>query len=114
MKRTVFGLVAGGVLLSTVLGWAASNPSGSVEGAVARLGGSDHGLIALSSPADTRFQQVTVIDTERRVMSVYHIDNQTGRIDLMSVRDFSWDLKMEQFNGSDPLPREIRAMVNPP
>ena len=70
------------------------------------------GLIALSSDTADGRQQVTVIDSKTRVMSVYHVDHKTGVIGLKSVRDISADLKMEEFNTDSPLPREIRASLS--
>ena len=57
--------------------------------------------------------QVTLIDVEKRVMSVYHVDRSTGGIELKSVRNFHWDLLIEEFNGVSPLPRDIRALMEP-
>ena len=53
-----------------------------------------------------------MIDVKNRTMSVYHIDRSSGsKIELKSVRNFHWDLLMEEFNGVSPLPREIRALI---
>jgi hypothetical protein len=70
------------------------------------------GLIAVSSDTADGRQQVTVIDSKTRVMSVYHIEHASGAIALKSVRDISADLQMDEFNTASPLPREIRAMIN--
>lgn len=69
-------------------------------------------LIALSSDTAEGHQQVTVIDPKLRVMSVYHVQNETGVISLKSVRSIDADLKMEEFNTESPFPREIRAILN--
>jgi hypothetical protein len=68
--------------------------------------------IALTSDAGEGHQQVTVIDTQSRAMSVYHIDHATGAITLKSVRSIEADLLLDEFNTESPLPREIRAMLN--
>ena len=44
-------------------------------------------------------------------MAVYHIDTTTGEIVLKSVRNIHYDLKMIEFNGTSPLPREIRSLL---
>ena len=59
---------------------------------------------------DTR-QQLTVVDPQMRVVSVYHIDTASGAIVLKSVRNIHWDMQMVEFNGSIPSPREIRALL---
>ncbi|MHB8969044.1 MAG: hypothetical protein ACYC3X_03085 [Pirellulaceae bacterium] len=68
-------------------------------------------LMAFSSEAGSGPAQVTLIDVKTRVMCVYHVDRATGQIELKSVRNFHWDLLMEEFNGVHPLPREIRALL---
>jgi len=68
-------------------------------------------LIALSVEAGDGHQQVTLVDPKLRVMSVYHVDKATGEISLKSVRNFHWDLQMEDYNGDEPSPREIRLLL---
>jgi hypothetical protein len=67
-------------------------------------------MLALAELVDKRFQQVTLIDSKRQVICVYHIELATGKIALRSVRKIEWDLKMTDFNGSRPLPQEIQAL----
>lgn len=55
--------------------------------------------------------QITLIDTKLRVLSVYHIDRVKGTIELMSVRKLEQDLRMEEYNGMRPLPKEIRDLL---
>jgi hypothetical protein len=59
--------------------------------------------------ADGQPQVVTVIDTRQRVMAVYHVDRNSGQITPKSVRNFTWDLQMIEFNSGDPLPQDIRS-----
>ncbi|MEQ8790284.1 MAG: hypothetical protein RIC55_28570 [Pirellulaceae bacterium] len=68
-------------------------------------------LIALSHDLGEGRQQVTVIDPKMRVMAVYHVDPTSGEITLKSVRNIHWDLQMEEFNGVNPSPRDIRALL---
>ena len=68
-------------------------------------------LIAVSSDNPEGPQQITLIDPQSQVMGVYHVERATGRISLKSVRRIQWDLKMDEFNGASPLPREIQAML---
>ncbi|MBP90919.1 MAG: hypothetical protein CMJ64_30110 [Planctomycetaceae bacterium] len=69
-------------------------------------------LIALNSDVEDGRQQVVVIDAKSRVMSVYHIEHETGVISLKSVRSIEADLLMDEFNTGNPLPREIRAILD--
>jgi hypothetical protein len=45
------------------------------------------------------------------MMSVYGIDPATGEISLRSVRNVRWDLQMDEYNGTNPSPREIRSLL---
>ncbi len=67
-------------------------------------------LVTMVSALGENRQQLLVIDPELHVMSVYHLD-ANGEVTLKSVRNFHWDLQMEQFNGTNPLPREIRSLM---
>jgi hypothetical protein len=69
------------------------------------------GLIALPTSVDDQRQQVTVIDPATRVLGVYHIDLSTGEVALKSVRNIHWDLQMMEFNGTKPLPAEVRSIL---
>ncbi|HEX5443667.1 MAG TPA: hypothetical protein VFW87_07555 [Pirellulales bacterium] len=74
------------------------------------------GLIALSAPAADRGQQITVIDPKTRTMAVYLVDAKASGgeyVQLVSVRKCEWDLQMEEFNATGPLPREVRGQVEP-
>ncbi len=72
-------------------------------------------LITLHLPATgDKHQQFLVLDPRLRVMSVYQIDSATGVIALRSVRQIHWDLQLADYNGVNPLPREIRLMLEHP
>ncbi|HEY2882885.1 MAG TPA: hypothetical protein VGJ15_10635 [Pirellulales bacterium] len=69
-------------------------------------------LIALPvQVVDATHQQLTLIDPRARVLSIYHVDTQSGAITLKSVRNIYWDLQLVEFNGTNPLPREIRGLL---
>ncbi len=56
-------------------------------------------------------QQVILVDTQQRVMSCYHVSAEAGEITLKSVRNLRWDMMMDNFNGTEPKPKEIRALL---
>ena len=58
-------------------------------------------------------ERMTIVDPKSRTMAVYHVKTTTGEIELKSVRKFDWDLQMEEFNATNPLPREVRSQVTP-
>jgi len=53
-----------------------------------------------------------IFDPVRRVFAVYHVDSASGQIMLRSVRSVSADLRLEQFNSSNPAPKDIRGMLD--
>jgi len=67
-------------------------------------------LIALSALTPSQ-QQIVVIDPRTRAMSVYHIDLNSGGVSFKSARNIGWDLQLEDFNGNEPLPSEIRSLL---
>ena len=71
----------------------------------------DNGMIAINLGGTQDYQQVGLIDTERRVMSVYHVQRASGEVMLQSVRNCTWDLQLDEYNGLRPSPREIRDLT---
>lgn len=78
--------------------------------AVARDGQSS-GMLAFSTTLAEDRQQIVLIDPVARVMSVYHIEPKSGEIVLRAVRNVTWDMEMTVFNGTSPLPQEIRSQL---
>jgi hypothetical protein len=70
-------------------------------------------LIVVPAALGDKGQVLTVIDPQRKVLSVYHIDLTTGKITLRSARNIQWDLQIEELNTDTPSPREIRSMLQP-
>jgi hypothetical protein len=68
-------------------------------------------MIVASATVGEKFQQLAIIDTKLRVMSVYQVDFSTGAIALKSVRNFQYDQQMTQFNAKEPLPDDLRALI---
>ena len=105
MKAAAIGALLGaGLVIAMTAGASGVHATPLVPGT-----GTD--LITLSAALGEHRQQLTVIDPKLRVMGVYHIDATTGEISLKSVRNFSWDLQMTEFNAATPLPREIRSLL---
>lgn len=112
MRIAVIGasLVVGLLLVTVVAGLLPS--VGFAQRPALSVATSGNGeLIALSVPVEEHRQQVIVIDPVKRVMSVYHIETSSGEISLKSVRNINWDLQMDGFNATSPLPLEIRSML---
>ena len=118
MKFAMIGaLVGAGLVVFAVRG-----PSHSGEAAAEGVGsqrpvaGESADLIVMSTAAGEQgqpVQQITIIDPKSRVMAVYQVKTATGEIELKGVRKFDWDLQLEEFNATSPLPREVRSQVAP-
>jgi len=108
MRHSLFGALLGASLVIAVsAGRSSSEPA---QGPAVDLPGSSHGgeLITHVTAIDGQSQSVTMIDPRQRVMAVYHVDRNSGKITPKSVRNFTWDLQMIEFNSGDPLPQDIR------
>jgi hypothetical protein len=104
---------AGGIVLG--LGALVALATGFPEAQAQRSGGAQvtagAELVALSFDAGEGRQQITIVDPRQRVMAVYHVDRATGALALKSVRNLQFDLLIEDFNSTNPTPREIRALT---
>jgi hypothetical protein len=108
-----FAVIGGLVLASLVaiVGLTVSSPSVGFAQRVTPTALGASGLITIPTPAGEGRQQITVIDPELRSMSVYHIELATGEVTLKSVRKIHWDLQMTDFNGTSPLPQDVRSLL---
>lgn len=68
-------------------------------------------MVALGFEQASGPHTVVVVDPQTQALSVYHVDRTTGAIALKSVRNVQWDLRIEEFNGANPTPREIRSLI---
>jgi len=110
MRTAVAGAFLGAGLILVVV-WATGQPTEAFGQRSPREIAPQGELIALTAPAGQDCQQITVIDPKQRVMCVYHVELQSGKIKLKSVRNITWDLQMLELNSADPEPREIRSLL---
>ena len=77
------------------------------------LGASEatQGLWVSTSPIDTGLQMLLVVDPNRQVLAVYHIETSSGKVSLQSTRALGYDLQIEDFNAADPKPSSIKKML---
>jgi hypothetical protein len=68
-------------------------------------------LIVVPTVLGDKVQMLTVVDPRQRVLGVYHIDTTTGKISLKSIRNIHWDLQIDHLNTDEPLPQQIRSML---
>ena len=111
MKALVLGALATAGLAVAAAGTLDQRGEALAQRPALRGGAAGSELIVVPGPIDEKAQWLTVVDPKLRVMSVYQIDLTTGKIALRSVRNINWDLQMMHLNNENPLPQEIRALL---
>lgn len=108
MRSSFVGAVMiAGLVIAATAGRSASEPVSGPLSDPSRVQNGE--LITHVTAADGQPQIVTLIDPRQRVMAVYHVDRTTGQITPKSIRNFTWDLQMIEFNSGDPLPQDVRS-----
>ena len=68
-------------------------------------------LIAIAGANVEGQQLILLLDPHRQTLGSYQVDAKTGQIALRSVRNIRWDLEMDEFNGTEPSPEKIQALL---
>ena len=106
MSKSFWSIALVTVLAVAAVGWSADAQSPLPGAGYGGAGGGE--LITYFLPDEGKPTTLTVIDSQQRRVAVYHVNRETGEIQLKSVRNITWDLGMEYFNSGSPLPEEIR------
>ena len=113
MRGKTLGLLSGVLVTGIVLGTMADHRDVHAQ----RAGESDSrrqagdGVIAIDGPLVNGQQLIVLIDDRQQTMSSYFVDEKSGQISLRCVRNFRWDMQMSEFNGSEPSPEKIQALL---
>lgn len=114
------------VLLSTLVvftivvsGWVRSplyaqpgrtgNPGTQLE--IPMLGPPPKWLVNFSTREDLGVQTITIVDPESKTVGVYRVRLDNCEIQMKSIRNISADLKLNVYNGVDPLPQHIEQDI---
>lgn len=107
-----------GLLVGILVTWMLSDASSSPPSAFAqRFTGSEPAaaprddLIAITGAVTDGQQLILLVDPQRRTLGSYLVNARTGQISLRSVRNIRWDLELEEFNGMEPSPDKIQALL---
>ncbi len=111
MKTLLSAVAAGAFLMFAALFCTSQRAELFAQRPASYGAGSEGGLLAMACPVGNDREQITVIDPRMRVMSIYQIDHATGKISLKSVRNITWDLKMDVYDSPGISPREIRELL---
>ena len=84
-----------------------TNSSGNGQASI-----SQDGLVVISGGTAGGNQQVLLlVDPKTRRLACYHVELSSGKVSLRSVRNIRWDLEIDEFNGTEPTPERIRALL---
>ncbi|MFO0952177.1 MAG: hypothetical protein U0835_13715 [Isosphaeraceae bacterium] len=75
--------------------------------------GTSGGTIALTTSTGGAAQLLYLIDTKTRAFVIYRIDptNPKGMVKLEAARQYQWDLKLDEYNNTEPKPAAIESAV---
>jgi hypothetical protein len=108
MRRSYVGALLGASLVIAVAAGRGSSETAYTFPVESSSHSASSELITHVTATDGQPITVTVIDPRQRVMAVYSVDRVSGEITPRSVRNFTWDLQMIEFNSGKPLPQDIR------
>ena len=112
MKRAMLGVLVGAMVAAVAVVLLDRCGEAMAQRVVPGPQASANGdLIAVPLPVGDKGQLLTVLDPHQQTMGVYWVEAATGKITLRSVRNIRYDLMMMDFNGDNPLPREIRTQL---
>ena len=108
LKTAIF---SGGLALLVVAGsWLDLFSQFSQPSIPSQAGSAAGEMQVLSTLLPNGIQQLVVVDARSQALAVYHVEPTLGKIQLRSVRNVRMDLAVEDFNGTEPLPREMRLL----
>lgn len=64
-----------------------------------------------TTPLEGNRQLLMVVDQQRKMLAVYHVDTTSGAVTLRSTRALGFDLQLEDFNATDPRPAALKTML---
>ena len=109
MRATLVGLLIGiGVAF---VGMIRMEPDRVYAQSSAHESAGDSDVVALLGAVAEGQQTVLLIDPKERSLGSYQVNVKTGQVTLRSVRNFRWDLLLDEFNGKDPSPEQIKALL---
>lgn len=111
MRNMMLGVATGVTVLLVALSLARLEPRANAQRPALPEPASGPTMLMTHSPLANGGQQIVVVDTEQKVIGTYHVAAETGEIALKGVRNIRYDLLMEDFNGGEPKPRDIRALL---
>ncbi|MCP4193205.1 MAG: hypothetical protein GY768_21550 [Planctomycetaceae bacterium] len=113
MRGKMLGLFGGVLVTGIVLGTMADHRDVHAQparGSDSRMQSAD-GVTAIQGTTVNGQQLIVLIDDQKQTMGSYFVDEKSGQISLRCIRNFGWDLQMSEFNGAEPSPEQIQALI---
>lgn len=104
------GYVAAAVVIAGLVCWYANTETVWASQAAAPDSGSAR-LVTHLLQDEGGPTRVVVIDPSLRVMAVYEIGREKAEIKFLSSRNFSYDMQLLGHNSVDPLPEDVKKML---
>jgi len=117
MNKSLFFLFVAAVALAvSVPSWTVSQQPGSMQNSwlpsiPAGTSSSNEAMIVINNRMINGNTQMVVVDSQRKSVVVYEIANDSGAIQLKSVRSMAADFLLDEFNGTDPTPEKVRGIL---
>ena len=108
-KRVTCG-IALGIMLATMFVWTTVGPQPTARAQTAPAAKAGN-LQIVKTAAAQGGEYIVVLDPLSHVLASYHVSAENGKITLASIRNIRWDLQLEEYNGNDPKPRDVRALL---
>ena len=120
MGKGVFLLIVVSCLLAisipspTVSQQPTSIPNAWMPSAPVSTSSANEAMIVTSNRIANGNTQMIVVHSQRQSIAVYEISNDSGTIQLKSVRNINADFMLDDFNGTDPSPEKVRTIIPNP
>ncbi|HNX27264.1 MAG TPA: hypothetical protein PKK48_07640 [Phycisphaerae bacterium] len=86
----------------------------SMDNAVAQtpaVGAGNNGVYIVAGQISSNTYGLYLVDYENQTICVYQYSPGDRKLRLMSARTYRFDVNLDEFNTSDPTPREVRDLV---
>jgi len=115
MRATLMGFVVGMGIVAAWFGLASPSQVAHAQRnqGLDSSGQLGNGIIAVPGAVVEGQQIVVLIDSERHSLASYQVDGKTAQITLRCVRNFHWDLQLDDYSGTEPSPEKIQALLRP-
>lgn len=103
----VLCMTAGALLTGLIV----SMDTAEAQSASFGAGSGGPGVYIVAGQISSSTYGLYLVDYENQTICVYQYSPGDRKLRLMSARTYRFDVKLDEFNTSDPTPREVRDLV---